>query len=52
MKLSIFTPTHDTKYLKELGETILSQSHSDWEWMEHQTILDSFENIVVENRVF
>jgi O-antigen biosynthesis protein len=33
MKLSIFTPTHDTKYLKELEQTILQQSHEDWEWI-------------------
>ena len=33
MKLSIFTPTHNTKYLKELEETILSQTHEDWEWI-------------------
>jgi len=33
MKLSIFTPTHNTKYLKDLERTILSQSHEDWEWV-------------------
>lgn len=33
MKLSIFTPTHDTKYLKELEETILNNTHKDWEWI-------------------
>jgi SAM-dependent methyltransferase len=33
VKLSIFTPTHDTKYLKELEETILQQTHEDWEWI-------------------
>jgi O-antigen biosynthesis protein len=33
MKLSIFTPSHNTKYLKELEETILQQSHEDWEWI-------------------
>ncbi len=33
MKLSIFTPTHNTKYLKELEETILNQTHTDWEWI-------------------
>lgn len=33
MKLSIFTPTHNTKYLKELEQTVLTQSHTDWEWI-------------------
>jgi glycosyltransferase involved in cell wall biosynthesis len=33
MKLSIFTPTHDAKYLKELEETIIQQTHDDWEWV-------------------
>lgn len=33
MKLSIFTPTHNTKYLKELEDTILKQTHTDWEWI-------------------
>lgn len=33
MKLSIFTPTHNTKYLKELEQTILQQTHKDWEWV-------------------
>jgi SAM-dependent methyltransferase len=33
MKMSIFTPSHDVRYLKELEETILAQTHSDWEWV-------------------
>lgn len=33
MKLSIITPTHDTTFLKELEETILAQTYSDWEWV-------------------
>lgn len=33
MKLSIITPTHDVKYLKELEDTILSQYYGNWEWI-------------------
>jgi glycosyltransferase involved in cell wall biosynthesis len=33
MKLSIITPTHTPIYLLELYESILSQTHSDWEWI-------------------
>jgi glycosyltransferase involved in cell wall biosynthesis len=33
MKLSIITPTHDTKYLKELEESILANNYQDWEWI-------------------
>jgi len=33
MKFSIITPTHKTKYLKELEETILKQEYTDWEWI-------------------
>lgn len=33
MKLSIITPTHNTKYLKELEETILANSYPNWEWI-------------------
>ncbi len=31
--ISIITPTHDPKFLKELAQSILSQTHSDWEWI-------------------
>ncbi len=31
--ISIITPSHDARYLKELEATILSQSFSDWEWI-------------------
>ena len=31
--ISIITPSHDTKFLKELEATILSQSFSNWEWI-------------------
>lgn len=33
MKFSIITPTHDTKYLKELEYSILSQIYDNWEWV-------------------
>ncbi len=33
MKFSIITPTHNPKFLKELEETILSQTNKDWEWI-------------------
>lgn len=31
--ISIITPSHDTRYLKELEATILSQTFTDWEWI-------------------
>jgi len=33
MKFSIFTPTHDTKYLVEAQRSLLAQSVRDWEWV-------------------
>lgn len=33
MKLSIITPTHNLKYLKELEESIITNTHQDWEWI-------------------
>lgn len=33
MKISIFTPTNDVSFLKELEESIFSQTHTDWEWV-------------------
>lgn len=33
MKISIITPTHNPKFLKELEETILSQTYQNWEWV-------------------
>ena len=33
MKLSIITPSHKTKYLEELYDTILEQTYEDWEWL-------------------
>ena len=31
--ISIITPTHQTTYLTELKESILSQTYTDWEWI-------------------
>jgi len=33
MKFSIITPCNSTQYLDELYESIVSQTHSDWEWI-------------------
>lgn len=33
MLLSIFTPTHDTKYLLETYESIKKQDYGTWEWV-------------------
>lgn len=33
MKFSIITPSHNTKYIKELEETILSNTYTNWEWI-------------------
>ena len=32
-RLSIFTPTHNPKYLDECFYSIVSQSYQDWEWV-------------------
>jgi O-antigen biosynthesis protein len=31
--ISIFTPTHDPKYLNEAYAGLLNQTHQDWEWV-------------------
>ena len=34
MKLSVITPTHKvTPHLKTIYESILKQTHQDWEWI-------------------
>jgi O-antigen biosynthesis protein len=33
MKISIITPSHDCRYLKELEDSILAQTYKDWEWI-------------------
>jgi glycosyltransferase involved in cell wall biosynthesis len=32
-KLSVFTPTHNPKYLNECFESLLAQPYQDWEWV-------------------
>jgi SAM-dependent methyltransferase len=33
LKFSVFTPTHDTKFLKETYDSLLAQTYKDWEWV-------------------
>jgi|SRR5580765_290587 len=33
MKFSIFTPTHDTRFLAETYASLKHQSYADWEWV-------------------
>lgn len=33
MKFSIVTPSHSTKYLSELHESLLAQTYENWEWV-------------------
>ena len=33
MLLSVFTPSHDTKHLKEAYDSLQMQQHTDWEWI-------------------
>ena len=33
MKLSIITPTHNTKFLQQLEQSILDNNYHDWEWI-------------------
>lgn len=33
MKITIFTPTNGSEFLKELEQSILSQTYTDWEWV-------------------
>ena len=33
MLISIFTPTHNTKYLNRLYQTIKNQTYQQWEWI-------------------
>ena len=33
MKITIYTPTHNPKYLGELEDSIICQTHTDWEWV-------------------
>lgn len=33
MKYSIFTPTHNPRYINELYKSLLKQTYSNWEWV-------------------
>ena len=33
MKVSVFTPTHNTRWLKDCYESLKAQTYSDWEWI-------------------
>lgn len=33
MKISLFTPTHDSKWIPELYESLLVQTYQNWEWV-------------------
>lgn len=33
MKLSVITPTHDPKFLRDAWESLKIQTHTDWEWI-------------------
>ena len=33
MKISIITPSHDTKFLKELENSIFANTYQEWEWI-------------------
>lgn len=33
MKLTIVTPTHNTKYIKEVYDSLLAQTDKDWTWL-------------------
>jgi glycosyltransferase involved in cell wall biosynthesis len=33
MRVSVFTPSHDTRYLNQAYESLYNQSFGDWEWI-------------------
>ncbi len=33
MKLSVITPTHDPRFLRDAWESLKIQTHTDWEWI-------------------
>ena len=33
LKLSVFTPTHNAKYLREAYHSLLAQTYGEWEWI-------------------
>jgi len=55
MKFSIITPTHNFKYIRELYETIVAQTYTDWEWIVYvngKAIHDKLPDVILtDNRV-
>lgn len=55
MKLSIITPTHTLKHILELYDSILTQTHEDWEWIIYLngglTLGDISQTLLDESRV-
>ena len=33
MNISVFTPSHDSRYLSDCYRSLVSQSYTDWEWV-------------------
>ena len=33
MDISVFTPSHDSRYLSDCYRSLVSQSYTDWEWV-------------------
>ena len=33
MLVSVFTPSHDTRFLDDAYGSLIRQSHEDWEWI-------------------
>lgn len=33
MKISVFTPTHDSSWLEKIWQCLAEQTHQDWEWV-------------------
>jgi glycosyltransferase involved in cell wall biosynthesis len=53
MKISIFTPTHNTKYIPELYQSLKHQFYTDWEWVvvPNNGADVSFLDTIVDSRV-
>jgi len=52
MKFSIITPTHNFRYIKELYNSIIEQTHTDWEWILYvngKAIHDKLPSVILED---
>lgn len=52
MKFSIITPTHNFRYIKDLYNSIIEQTHVDWEWILYvngKAIHDKLPSIILED---